>query len=137
MCQLQLSSKSSQPFSKTSDKDPKTPSEASEKVSPVPSKHFEKESEMSLERASKITFKTPEQMSVKSEEHVSSKPSEMDLKEKLCCALMENQMLRKQLGDQDKVSVFEIYVYSPWYSRYSIVRGNWGLRYLGLPKTWI
>lgn len=114
MCQLlQVSSKSSQSSSKTSDKDPKTSSEASEKVSPASSKHFEKESEMSLGRASKITFKTPEQTSVKSVEHVSSNPSEMDLKEKLCYALMENQMLRKQLGDQDKVSVFEIYVYSP------------------------
>lgn len=113
MCQLQVSSKSSQPSSKTSDKDSKTSSEASEKVSPVPSKHFEKESEMSLGRASKITFKSPEQMSVNSVEHVSSKPSEMDLKEKLCYALMENQMLRKQLGDQDKVSVFEIHVIAP------------------------
>lgn len=68
---------------------------------------------MSLGRSSKITFKTPEQMSVKSLEHVSSKPSEMDLKEKLCLALMENQMLRKQIGDQEKVSVFEVHVYSP------------------------
>lgn len=107
-------SNTSQPSSKTSDKVPETPSEASEKVSPVSSKHFGKEqSEISLGKTSKITFKSPEQMSVKSLEHVSQKPSEMDLKEKLCCALMENQMLRKQLGDRDKVSVFEIHTYSP------------------------